>query len=181
MSAFEMFTILSQLAHPSAGGLLFALQKSGHVRSEHGGEVAMLTRRGFSGFASCAICGLAGFIATDASAQGSPPPGSPSFRRKILSQTDGPVPGYVTILVEAEVDPGVTVPRHTHPGIESAYVVEGSLELPIEGQPTRTYKSGDSYQVPTGTPHGGGTPSDKRIRFTATYVVEKDKPLASPA
>ena len=65
----------------------------------------MLTRRGFSGFASCAICGLTGFIATDASAQGSPPAGSPSFRRKILSQTDGPVPGYVTIIVDAEVDP----------------------------------------------------------------------------
>ena len=73
----------------------------------------MLTRRGFAGFASCAICGLTGFIATDASAQGVPPAGSPSFRRKILSQTDGPVPGYVTIIVEAEVDPGVTVPRHT--------------------------------------------------------------------
>ena len=141
----------------------------------------MLTRRRFSGFASCAICGLTGFIATDASAQGSPPAGSPSFRRKILSQTDGPVPGYVTIIVDAEVDPGVTVPRHTHPGIESAYIVEGSLELPIEGQPTRTYNPGDSYQVPTGTPHAGGKPSDKKIRFTATYVVEKDKPLASPA
>jgi len=141
----------------------------------------MLTRRGFSGFASCAICGLTGFFATDASTQGSRPAGSPSFRRKILSQTDGPVPGYVTIIVDAEVDPGVTVPRHTHPGIESAYVVEGSLELPIEGQPTRTYNPGDSYQVPTGTPHAGGKPSDKKIRFTATYVVEKDKPLASPA
>src|SRR5215469_7377473 len=159
------------------------LQQSGHTLDPEmaGRSVAMLTRRGFSGFTSCAICGLTGFVATDASAQGSPPAGSPSFRRKILSQTDGPVPGYVTIIVEAEVDPGVTVPRHTHPGIESAYVVEGSLELPIEGQPTRTYKPGDSYQVPTGTPHGGGKPSDKKIRFTATYVVEKDKPLASPA
>src|SRR5262245_9362009 len=156
-------------------------QKSGLSRSGKGREVAMLTRRGFSGFASCAICGLTGFIATDASAQGSPPAGSPSFRRKILSQTDGPVPGYVTIIVDAEVDPGVTVPRHTHPGIESAYVLEGALELPIEGQPTRTYNPGDHYQVPTGTPHGGGKPSDKKIRFTATYVVEKDKPLASPA
>jgi quercetin dioxygenase-like cupin family protein len=87
----------------------------------------------------------------------------------------------VTIIVDAEVDPGVTVPRHTHPGIESAYIVEGSLELPIEGQPTRTYNPGDSYQVPTGTPHAGGKPSDKKIRFTATYVVEKAKPLASPA
>lgn len=141
----------------------------------------MLTRRGFAGFASCAICAAAGFIATDASAQGALPGGAPSFRRKILSQMDGPVPDYVTIIVEAEVDPGVIVPRHTHPGIESAYILEGNLELPIEGQQTLTYKPGDYYQVPAGTPHGGGKPSDATIRFTATYVVERGKPLASPA
>ena len=141
----------------------------------------MLTRRRFAGFASCAICAAAGFIATDASAQGTPPAGAPSFRRKILSQMDGPAPGYVTIIVEAEIDPGVTVPRHTHPGVESAFMLEGNLEMPIEGQQTRTYKPGDFYQVPAETPHAGGKPSDTKIRFTATYVVEKGKPLASPA
>ena len=144
------------------GRHIIRVSKAPGSRSGNGREVAMLTRRGFSGFASCAICGLTGFVATDASAQGSPPAGSPSFRRKILSQTDGPVPGYVTIIVDAEVDPGVTVPRHTHPGIESAYVVEGSLELPIEGQPTRTYNPGDSYQVPTGTPLRAVSPATRR-------------------
>ena len=93
----------------------------------------MLTRRRFAGFASCALCGIAEFIATDASAQGAPPASSAGFTRKILSQTEGPMPGYVTIIVEAEVQPGAVVPRHTHPGIESAYVLEGNLELPIEG------------------------------------------------
>jgi quercetin dioxygenase-like cupin family protein len=141
----------------------------------------MLTRRGFAGFASCALCGLAEFVATEVSAQGTPPAVAPGFRRKILGQMDGPTPGYVTVIVEAEIDPGVTVPRHTHPGIESAYMLEGVLELPIEGQPTRTYKPGDSYQVPVATPHAGGKPGDQKIRFTATYVVEKGKPLASPA
>jgi len=141
----------------------------------------MLTRRRFAGFASCALCGIAEFIATDASAQGAPPASSAGFTRKILSQTEGPMPGYVTIIVEAEVQPGAVVPRHTHPGIESAYLLEGNLELPIEGQPTRTYKAGDFYQVPTGTPHAGGKASDGKIRFTATYVVEKGKPFASPA
>jgi hypothetical protein len=34
----------------------------------------MLTRRGFAGFASCALCGLAEFAATEVSAQGTPPP-----------------------------------------------------------------------------------------------------------
>jgi quercetin dioxygenase-like cupin family protein len=141
----------------------------------------MLTRRGFAGFASCAICAVTGFIATEVSAQGAPPPATPGVKRKILSQMDGPVAGYVTIIVEAEVAPGVTVGRHTHPGIESSYVLEGGIELPIEGQPTRIYNAGDSYQVLAGTPHAGGKPSDKTTRIASTYVVEKGKPLASPA
>jgi quercetin dioxygenase-like cupin family protein len=142
----------------------------------------MLTRRGFAGFASCAICAVTGFVATDVSAaEGAPPAVTPGVTRKILSQMDGPMPGYVTIIVQAEIEPGVMVARHTHPGIESGYVIEGNLELPIEGQPTRALKSGDAYQVPTGIPHAGGKPSDTKVRVTSTFVVEKGKPLVSPA
>ena len=141
----------------------------------------MLTRRGFAGFASCAICAVTGFIATEASAQGAPPAPTPGVTRKILSQMDGPVPGYVTMLVEAEIEAGVPVARHTHPGMESAYVLEGGFELPIEGQPTRTLKPGDGFQVPAGTPHAGGKPGTAKTRVLITYVVEKGKPLASPA
>jgi quercetin dioxygenase-like cupin family protein len=141
----------------------------------------MLTRRGFAGFASCAICGIAGFIATDASAQGAPPAVTPGVTRKILSQMDGPVPGYVTISVETEIEAGVTIARHTHPGIESGYLLEGGFDLPIEGQPTRTLKPGDVFQVPPETPHAGGKNGDKKTRVSITLVVEKGKPLASPA
>ena len=141
----------------------------------------MLTRRGFAGFASCALCGIGEFIAAEASAQGAPPAASGGVTRKILSQTDGPAPGYVTLLVEATIDAGVKVARHTHPGIESSYVLEGGLELPIEGQPTRTIKAGDGFQIPAETPHAGGKPSDVKSRILITYVVEKGKPLASPA
>jgi quercetin dioxygenase-like cupin family protein len=141
----------------------------------------MLTRRGFAGFASCALCALTGFAATDTSAQTTPPATTPGVSRRILSQTDGPVQGYVTIIVEAEIEAGVTVARHTHPGIESAYIVEGGLEVPIEGQPTRAYKPGDGFVIPAGTPHAGGKNGDKKTRIASTYVVEKGKPLASPA
>jgi quercetin dioxygenase-like cupin family protein len=141
----------------------------------------MLTRRGFAGFASCAICGIAEFIATEASAQGAPPAATAGVTRKILSQTDGPVPGYVTLLVEATIEPGVTVGRHTHPGIESAYVMEGGFELPIQGQQTLTIKAGDAFQIPAETPHAGGKPGAAKTRVLITYVVEKGKPLASPA
>ena len=141
----------------------------------------MLTRRGFAGFASCALCGITEFVATAASAEGTPPAPTPGVTRKILSQTDGPTPGYVTLLVEATIEKGTPVARHTHPGIESAYVLEGGFELPIQGQPTRMIKAGDGFQIPAETPHAGGKPGDATSRILITYVVEKGKPLASPA
>jgi quercetin dioxygenase-like cupin family protein len=141
----------------------------------------MLTRRSFAGVASCAICAVTGFMATDASAQGTPPATTPGVSRKILSQSDGPTPGYVTLLVAIEIEAGVTIGRHTHPGIESAYILEGGFELPIEGQPTRAYKPGDGFVVPAETPHAGNKNGDVKTRVLSTYIVEKGKPLASPA
>jgi quercetin dioxygenase-like cupin family protein len=138
----------------------------------------MLTRRGF---ASCALCAITGFIATEASAQGAPPAAAGGVTRKILSQVDGPAPGYETLLVEATIEAGVALGRHTHPGIESAYVLEGGFELPIQGQETRTIKAGDAFQIPAETPHAGGKAGTAKSRILITYVVQKGKPLASPA
>lgn len=141
----------------------------------------MLTRRGFAGAASCALCGIGEFVAAEVSAQGAAPPPTPGVTRKILSQTDGPVPGYVTLLVEATIEPGISVGRHTHPGVESAFVLEGGFELPIQGQPTRMLKAGDGFQIPPDTPHAGGKPGEAKSRILITYVVDKSKPLATPA
>ena len=138
----------------------------------------MLTRRGFAGFASCAICAITGFVATEASAQGAAPSGG--VTRKIISKSDGPA-GYEILLVEAQIDAGVAVGRHTHPGVESAYVLEGGFELPVQGQDTRMLKAGDAFQIPANTPHAGGKPGTAKSRILITYVVEKGKPLASPA
>ena len=106
---------------------------------------------------------------------------TPGLTRKMLSQMDGPMPGYVTLNMEVEIEAGAIVPRHTHPGIESSYVLEGGFELPIQGQPTRMLKPGDGFQIPPETPHAGGKPGDKKTRVAFTYVVEKGKPLASAA
>ena len=141
----------------------------------------MLTRRDFAGIASCALCAVTGFVATDASAQTSPPATTPGVTRKMLSQADGPTPGYVTIVMDIEIEPGVTIGRHTHPGIESAYMLEGGFDLPIEGQPTRAFKPGDAVVIPANTPHAGGKNGNTKSRIVATYIVEKGKPLASPA
>lgn len=142
----------------------------------------MLSRRSFGGFVTCALCAISsGFTATEVAAQGTPAAGgTPGVSRKVLSQIDGPVPGYTTLVVEVTIEPGVVVGRHTHPGIESGYVVEGALDLPIEGQKTIALKPGDGFEVPPNTPHAGSK-VDQKCKIVSTYVVEKGKPLASPA
>src|SRR5439155_11555971 len=111
-------------------------------------EDVILTRRAFTGFVSCAICAITSeFLVTEAAAQTTPPAGRSGVTRKILSQTDGPAPGYVTVLVEATLEPGVAVIRHTHPGIESASVLEGGFEPPIQRHQTRTTKPWEGFQI----------------------------------
>ena len=60
-------------------------------------------------------------------------------------------------------------------------IAANCFELPIEGQPTRTLKPGDGFQIPLATPHAGGKAGTAKTRVLITYVVEKGKPLASPA
>lgn len=131
----------------------------------------MLTRRAF---AFCALCAAGGFLATGVDAQ------TPGLKRTLIKQTDGPMDGYVTIEMRIELDPGAVIARHTHPGIESGYVAEGGTALTIDGQGALKLGAGDGFQVPTGVPHGGLNGPAKTV-VISTYIVEKGKPLASPA
>jgi quercetin dioxygenase-like cupin family protein len=101
-------------------------------------------------------------------------------KRTILESHDVPGTGYQAVLGIAEIGPNVAFPRHTHPGPETAYVLEGSLTLDVEGQPQRSLAAGQTSFVAAGTPHSGRAgPAGAKI--LANWVVEKGKPLASPA
>jgi quercetin dioxygenase-like cupin family protein len=105
---------------------------------------------------------------------------TPGVKRTILETHDVPGTGYQSVLGIAEVGPNVKVARHTHPGPEISYVLAGSLTLEVDGQPQRSVAAGQSIFVPAGTPHGGSAgPAGAKI--LANWIVEKGKPLASPA
>lgn len=89
--------------------------------------------------------------------------------------------GYNTVLGLAELAPGAASGPHTHPGIETGLILEGEALMSVEGQADRTLKAGDSYVIPAGTKHDVKTVGDKPTKVVATYVVDKGKPLASPA
>ena len=81
------------------------------------------------------------------------------------------------VQVRVEIDPGTASPRHTHPGEEIIYVLDGTLEYQVEGKPTATYKAGDVLLVPAGAIHSVKNVGSGNGAELATYVVEKGKPL----
>jgi len=83
------------------------------------------------------------------------------------------------ILGLAEIPSGGSTGRHTHPGVETGSVLEGTPRLEVEGEPTRMLKAGDSYTIPYGRIHSATAEGNARV--IATYIVEKGKPLATPA
>jgi quercetin dioxygenase-like cupin family protein len=102
---------------------------------------------------------------------------APGLWRTDLQQQDLSVPGREVI--QARVDLGPTAPlvNHTHPGEEIIYILEGSLEYQVDGQPTRTYNAGDALTVPAGVIHAVRNVGSGNAAELATYVVEKGKPL----
>jgi quercetin dioxygenase-like cupin family protein len=102
------------------------------------------------------------------------------IKRTPLQRFAVPGTNYETVIGIAEIDANVSVGRHPHPGPESGYVLEGEFTLLVEGQPPVRRKAGDSYKVPPAAIHDARS-GDKGAKVIATYVVEKGKPLASPA
>jgi quercetin dioxygenase-like cupin family protein len=98
-------------------------------------------------------------------------------KRTDLQRHDLSVPGREVVQVRVDFDPGYVSPRHTHPGEEIIYVLEGSLEYQVEGKPPMRVKAGDVLFVPAGTIHAAKNVGTTNGAELATYVVEKGKPL----
>lgn len=101
------------------------------------------------------------------------------IKRTPLQKVEFPE-GYVTITGIAEVQPGGTAGRHTHPGIETGYVLQGEADLIVGGK-TRHLKAGDSYAIPAGAVHDVKVTGSTPFKVLGIYVVDKTKPLATPA
>ena len=105
----------------------------------------------------------------------------PGIKRTDLQRHDLSAPGREVIQVRVELAPGVLAARHSHPGEEIVYVLEGSLEYEVEGKPPVTLKAGDVLFIPAGTIHSAKNVGSGNGAELATYVVEKGKPLVVPA
>ena len=105
----------------------------------------------------------------------------PAFKRTVLQQADISVPGREVVSAVAEFEPRATPGMHTHFGEEIGYVLEGTFLIEQAGKPSVTLQAGGSFLIPAGTVHNATNTGAGKGRILATYIVEKGKPLATPA
>ena len=102
-------------------------------------------------------------------------------RRTIVEKGDVSVPNREAVVARIELDPTQFAGRHVHSGDEIAYVIEGGGELLVDGEPTRQFKAGDAFIVAAGKIHDARNTGTVPLKLIGVYVVEKGKPLATPA
>jgi quercetin dioxygenase-like cupin family protein len=100
-------------------------------------------------------------------------------KRTDIQTHDLATPGREVVQQMVELQPGVVVGKHTHPGEEISVVLEGELVLQIAGKPDVIVKAGQPFFIPSGVVHG--VKANGATKLLATYVVEKGKPLRTAA
>jgi quercetin dioxygenase-like cupin family protein len=104
---------------------------------------------------------------------------APGFKRVELQRHDIGSTGREAVMTRAEFQPGAETPKHTHPGEEVGFVLEGELSIQFEDKPATRLKAGESFFVAAGQVHQGKNTAKRTTIVLSTYIVERGKPLAT--
>ncbi|MEO7338979.1 MAG: cupin domain-containing protein [Caldimonas sp.] len=118
-----------------------------------------------------AFVSLAGILAAQTSA----------LTRTMVTKADVSVPGREAVVAKVEIAPGGVAGWHTHPGDEISYVMDGEATLMVGNEPPRKVMAGEGFVIPAGVVHNARNDGAGAIKLVGVYVVEKGKPLATPA
>jgi quercetin dioxygenase-like cupin family protein len=128
---------------------------------------------------ACAV-GVALMMAALASLHAQQPAPQTGFKRTVVQQGELSAPGREVVQAVAEIQPGGQSGRHTHPGEEVAYMLEGTIVLEVQGKPAVSKTAGEAFLIPAGTVHNAKNTGKTAAKVLGTYIVEKGKPLATP-
>lgn len=121
--------------------------------------------------------------ATAGTLRARPQEAQPSPLKRTVLQTHAltSAPGHEGITVLAELAVGGSAPRHTHPGEEFVFVLEGTATFDMAGRAPLAIKTGDAFFIPTGIAHVAKNTGKVPLRLLSTYIIPTGRPLATPA
>lgn len=105
---------------------------------------------------------------------------APAFKRTVLQTVETSIAGREAVTAKAELPAGVSSGLHTHPGEELGYLIDGTVTVLMDGKST-IVKAGEAFAIPAGKVHSATNSGTGTATIVSTYIVEKGKPLATPA
>ncbi len=102
-------------------------------------------------------------------------------KRTVLKRADLTGTNMEIVISALEVPPGVSIAKHSHPGEEAVYVLEGAtLQFPDGREVSRP--AGEAGVNVLDVPHAGyKVVGDKPLRLLTVHFVDKGKPMTVPA
>lgn len=97
--------------------------------------------------------------------------------RKELQRFPAPAAGWEIVQTLVEIPEGKESGRHSHPGPEIGYIVQGDVEIDIDGQATLKLHSGDPFRIPPNTVHNARNVGTVRTKMLSSYLIEAGKAL----
>ena len=73
------------------------------------------------------------------------------------------------------VDPGASVPAHSHPHEQAGYLIEGTLTFVLDDE-ERELGPGDSYVIPGGESHAAENRGDETVRGIDVFSPPRENP-----
>ena len=101
------------------------------------------------------------------------------LKRTELQHRASSIPGREIVQVLTEIPCGVESGWHIHPGEEVGYILAGTVQMMIQGQPALTLHAGDPFLMPPSTPHNALDIGPGTGQMLSTYIVEAGQPLAT--
>jgi quercetin dioxygenase-like cupin family protein len=106
---------------------------------------------------------------------------APALTRTLVTKADVSVPNREAVIARVEIAAGGVAGWHTHPGDEISYVSDGEVTVMVAGQAPRKVSAGEGFVIPAGAVHNARNDGAAPTKLVGVYVVEKGKPLATPA
>jgi quercetin dioxygenase-like cupin family protein len=133
------------------------------------------------------IAGATSFIATAlaigayAICVGAAEPPAGFSTKTLLRTTLSGDAGKEAIIATAELAPGASTGRHTHPGDEYATVLQGMVEIRVDGQEPKRVGAGDAYHNAKGVLHETRSVGTVPAKLVSTFIIDKGQPITQPA
>jgi quercetin dioxygenase-like cupin family protein len=131
-----------------------------------------------AGLAAMAVVMTATWGSPPANATGGDGP-TDGVTRTELQRLPAPTPGFEIVQTRVEIPVDKESGRHSHPGPEVGYIVQGDVDMIFDDRPTEHLHTGDPFLIPMNVVHNAVNVGTVRSMMLSTYVIDASQLLVT--